>query len=118
MWFVEQFGAAIVGCIAGFFFSQALFHGYTKQKYGGWKVLVKNNDKLLTTRQVGPKKAEQVLDDVSDLAVFIKGVVSPYCHLSEDVISEKARETGLFKQLDKDKTWVVDISKNPTESHS
>lgn len=115
-WFLEQIAVSVLGCFVSVLCPVMLFYGYKKWKFSGWKVIVKDGDTVRTTRLVGPKKAEQVLDDTSDLSVFIKGVVSPYCrHLNEDVISDKSRESGLFKQLDKEKTWVVDIAKNPPD---
>lgn len=115
MWFLEQALSSFLGCIVGMIFSYLFFLFYTKQKFSGWKVVVKEGERECVKRNVGPKKAEQILDDQSDLSVFLKGIVSPYCNLKEDLMSEKARNTGLFQQRIQDKTWVIDISKNPIE---
>lgn len=84
-----------------------------KGQFTGWAVVVRKGDKVLCKRPVGRKKAEEVLDDATSLSVFIKGVVSPFCWLNEDVLSEKASKKGLFQVSFPGRTWTVDILKNP-----
>jgi hypothetical protein len=113
MWFLTQIAGWALGLACGFSFSQILALTYKSKKFGGWQLIVKNGDATLAIRLVGPKKAEELLDDPTTLGVFVKGVVSPFCWLNEDVLSEKGKTSGLFQVFTHQKTWLVDISKNP-----
>ena len=116
MWFLEQIAASVIGCIVGVVFPYIVFHAYTKRRFSGWKVVVKDKDAIRAERKVGPKKAEIILEDDAELSVFVKGIVSPFCTLNEDLLSERARDIGLFTRSDREKRLTVDISRNPSKT--
>ena len=84
-----------------------------RRTYGGWKVVVKNGDTILCTRPVGGRKAKEVMDDISTLSVFLKGIVSPFGWVNLDLVSDEAKNLGLFKEDKKAREWVIDLAHNP-----
>lgn len=103
----------LVSLIVAFTAVKALEALYKKRKYGGWTLIVQDaTGKVVTKRLVGMKKMEAVLDDESELSVFIKGVSSPFAWINIDPVT-KGREVGLLTILPKVKEISVDLSKNP-----
>ena len=84
-----------------------------KSKFSGWTVEVRRGEEILCCRPVGRRKTEEILDDSSTLSVYLKGLVSPFGWLNEDLLSQKAADSGLFRTQYANKKWVVDLSKNP-----
>jgi hypothetical protein len=106
---LKSAGGTILGIVVSF-----LFWKYQEwRRYGGWKVVVKNDQATLCVRPVGSRKVKEVMDDLSTLSVFLKGVVSPFGWLSLDLVSEEAKDRGLFYISVKGRAWVIDLSKNP-----
>ena len=87
-------------------------------KYKGWQAVIKNGSESLCTRNVGVRKAKELLDDETSLSVYIKGLCSPFGWLNADVVAEESRKSGLFGEDTKGKTWTVDLAKNPPKKKS
>lgn len=84
-----------------------------RRKFGGWTLRVLAPDGAVATeRLVGMKKMEQVLDDDSDLSVFVKGVASTFGWINLDPVV-KGREIGLLVVDKRQRLIVVDLTKNP-----
>lgn len=88
---------------------------YMRWKWGGWQVLVRHGDKLLSVRNLSPAKAKVILTDANDLSVYIKGMVSPHAWLNIDICSDLAKDSGLFHINKAEKKLSVDIAKNPPQ---
>lgn len=91
-------------------FAIFVWQRYKAYKFGGWAVSIRQAGKEIACRSVSAKKTEQVLDESSDLSVFIKGVVSPFAWLKADVLANN----GLLVVSHSQKLFVVDLDKNPT----
>lgn len=83
-----------------------------QKRYGGWHVIVTKKNAALVDRPISVRKAKEVLDESSELSVFIKGVVSPYARLNCDIL-DKVKYPGLLIQDDANRRFLVDLDKNP-----
>lgn len=104
----------IIKIIIGFMIARYLYEKFImKWLWGGWTISVRNNDKILVFQTIAPALFKRMKEDQRECSAYIKGVVSPYCWLNEDVLSEKAEKIGLIIKDKEQKSIVVDISKNP-----
>ncbi len=104
----------IIKFIIGYLIARWLVDGlYMKWRWGNWRVLIVDGDKELASRKITPTKAKTILKDDNDLAVYLKGVVSPHAWLGIDILSNEAKNTGLFTKDENEKKIIIDISKNP-----
>lgn len=95
-------------------------------RWGGWRLIVKRDDKVLTTRNVSSEFGRRIRTDGNELSVYVKGVVSPYEFLNIDICSEKAEQLGLIRHpvlgrfdLPRSKREiVVDLAKNPPKAQN
>ena len=94
-WLVSGLFQNLVWVVVGVFFVYFIRDRLEKWRYGGWVVLLKRGDKIILRRQVSHEKARDILDDASEKAVFLKGIVSPYARLNCDLI-EVGPEPGSF----------------------
>ena len=91
---------------------------YMRLKWGNWKIKVFSSDESSdfeeTERILLPKKAKEIINDMGEFSVYVKGVVaSTNTWLNVDIASDKAKEIGLTK-LDKTKREIcIDVHKNP-----
>lgn len=113
--------AALAGFLLAYFVRDRLFNPY---RFGGWRVRVLRGDKELTARDIGWRKAQAIADDVSELSVFLKGVVSPYAWVTCDIVAE-GQAVGLLRIDPKPKglffktrTYTIDVAKNPLPDKS
>lgn len=113
MFIIEQIVAWAIGVMMATAVNVFVQATIKERKFRGWCVKITKGSDLLCTRAVGTKKAEEVLDDASTLSVFVKGIASPFVWLNEDLVSDNARKSGLFWVDWNNKTWHVDILKNP-----
>ena len=101
----EAVGALLT--LALFFIGQKL---WKERKFGGWTVEVNDiNGQHVMSRPVGTKKTEEILDDLSTLSVFLKGLVSPFGWLKIDLVT-KGVELGALKIDNTKKQFVIDLS--------
>ena len=86
---------------------------YKRRKFGGWTAEIRDTEgSVVALRPIGSKKMEQVLDDDHELAVFVKGLSSPYGWLNCDVVTV-GRDIGLLIVDNKFKRVILNMSKNP-----
>jgi len=91
---------------------------FMKLRWGKWKIKVFSSDENSyfegTERILLPKKAKEIINDMGEFSVYVKGVVaSTNTWLNVDIASDKAKEIGLTK-LDKTKREIcIDVHKNP-----
>ena len=98
----------------GVLFAAFVKSGYDQWRYGGWRVLVTQNGQEEVNRPVSARKAEQVLEEPADLAVYLKGVASPYAWIRCDIISE-GKEIGLLTIDKAARRFIINLDRNPAE---
>ncbi len=94
-------------------FTSGIWRLYLKWRYGGWNVtLMKGKDPILT-RKVSINKARECLEDESEKAVFLKGIVSPYGRLTCDIIEEGLEKDGpnrgLLEEDKRSRKWIIHL---------
>lgn len=104
----------LIVVIAGVLFAYLIKNQYDKFRYGRYQVRVLKDDRELVNRPVSPRKTKEILDEPADLAVFLKGVVSPYGWIRCDIISE-GQEIGLLTIERQKREFVIDLDKNPDD---
>ena len=110
MWdFLEKF-TVILGI--GTFILSAYNALQFKMLYPGWRVVVLKEGRTLIDRQISAKKAKQISEDPADLITFLKGTVSPYAYLNQELYYEGQR-TGLLTIDRKSRQYIIDLDKNP-----
>lgn len=87
-------------------FAVLVWNRYKAYRFGGWHISIRQGGKEIARRAVSARKIEQILDEPSDMSVFVKGVVSPYGWLNTDVLDLIV----VCKSL---KLIEVDLDKNP-----
>jgi hypothetical protein len=112
-WFVSGLFQNFVWFLIGVVIVYIFWEGWKKRRYGRWVVILKRGGEIILRRQVSPEKVRDILDDASDKAVFLKGIVSPYDYLNCDII-EVGPRLGLFREDKKERQWVIDLDKNPS----
>lgn len=55
-----------------------------ERKYKDWQVKLMYRGNVLVTRSISGRKVAQIVEEPSDLAVYVKGVISPYGRLQCD----------------------------------
>lgn len=102
----------LVVTIAGVLFAFLIRRAYINWRYGRWQVILRKGGEIVLTRPVSAEKARVCLSDMSDKAVFLKGIVSPYSRLTVDIV-EKGPELGILSDDKNSRQWVIDLDKNP-----
>ncbi len=97
---------------AGVIFTYGIWRGYVAWRYGRWRVLVKQGEQTLVQRAISARKAKEIQEEPADLAVFLKGVTSPYAWITCDLI-EEGEKLGLLAIDRQQRCYIVDIAKNP-----
>ncbi|MBD3366411.1 hypothetical protein GF360_03695 [candidate division WWE3 bacterium] len=83
---------------------------WKKHRFGGWTVkVIRPDGSVGTIRPVGRKKMEEVLDDLTTMSVFLKGLVSPYGWLTIDLVTE-GREMDVLEIDHSSKQISVDLT--------
>lgn len=100
------------GVLLGIFVVDRFRRWCDRKRYGGWHVIVTKKGEALVDRPISIRKAKEVLDESSELSVFVKGVVSPYARLNCDIL-DKEKYPGLLIQDDANRRFLVDLDKNP-----
>jgi hypothetical protein len=113
-WIVSGLLQNLLWVIVGVVFVSFIRDRLEYWRYGRWVVILKRHEEVILCRQVSPEKAHDILDDASEKAVFLKGIVSPYAYLNCDII-EVGPGLGLFAEDRKTRRWVIDLDKNPAD---
>lgn len=104
----------LIVVVVGVLFAYGIKEQYNKWRYGRYRVRVLQNNQEVVNRPISPRKSQEILDEPADLAVFLKGVTSPYAWIKCDIIS-KGQEIGLLT-IDREKReFVINLDKNPVE---
>lgn len=109
--FVLNVGAQeILGTLFALALAAAVGKFWKDRHFAGWSVTVIGPDgQVATERNIGRKKMELLLDDDSDLSVFVKGLASPFGWLAIDLV-EKGREMGALVVDKSAKKITIDLS--------
>ena len=101
-----------IAVIAGILFVLIVQNQWIKFKYGGWRVVIVQDGDQKVSRDISPGKVREIQTETSELAVFLKGVASPYAWINCDII-EHGETSGLLI-IDKDKKcYTLNLDKNP-----
>jgi hypothetical protein len=111
-WVLSGLVQNVVWVVAAILFVQFVQKVYENRRYGGWRVIVQMNEKGLVDREISPGKLKEILEEPSEMSVFIKGVASPYAWINCDVLTEGKR-LGLFMEEREQRRLVIDLDKNP-----
>jgi hypothetical protein len=98
--------------VLGILFTQFVRRRSDKRRYGGWHVIIKEKGEIKVDRAISVRKAKEILDEPTDLSVFLKGIVSPYAKLNCDIIVE-GECLGLLIKDNVNRQFIVDLDKNP-----
>lgn len=108
--FVTEFVAVVFGLI----FVQGIQRIWDRWRFGRWRVILLKDGKEILNRQVSTGKAKEVLGEDAELAVFLKGIISPYDMLHCDLLME-GRQIGLLVEDKEARHFIVDLDKNPPQ---
>lgn len=109
---LESLLAEFIVVVAGVFFVLFVQKRWEKWKYGGWRVVITKTGSEILNRAISPRKLKEILDEDSDLAVFLKGVASPFEWINCDLLAE-GRERGLLVIEHTERRFILDLDKNP-----
>lgn len=94
---------------AGFFFGLILGWLLTKAwdyiqhwRHDGWHVVLRRNDETIIKRGVSPGKIMEIFEEPAEMAVFVKGVISPYGRIGRDPL-----ETAGFIERNNEKRQII-----------
>lgn len=104
--------ASFLAVVLGIAFTYLVRRQWEKRKYGDWRVVVRKHGKDEVDREISVDKAKEILHEPSELAVFLKGVASPYDWINCDIL-QKGVEVGLFVQDDQQRRLLIDLDHNP-----
>ena len=99
--------------VAGVLFAIFVRNRYIRWRYGGWKVVIKQDGEE-HERPITPEKAKEILDSDEELSVYLKGIASSYAWLNCDLITE-GRKRGMLVEDRKKKQYIIDMTKNPSK---
>lgn len=114
---MQNLVASFLAVVFGIAFTQLFRSRWNERKYGGWHVIIKENEAIKVRRAISVRKAKEILDEPADLSVFLKGIISPYAGLNCDIIEEGQRR-GLLIKDSVNRQFIVDLSKNPPGNES
>ncbi len=90
-------------------FTSVIWRFYLNRRYGGWTVTLTINGKTILTRKVSTNKARECLEDESEKAVFLKGIISPYGRLTCDII-EEGLKNSLLEEDKRSREWIIHLN--------
>lgn len=109
---IETLLQEIVVVIAGVLFAQFIYVWWVKYRYGGWRVIVWKREEEKLDREISPGKLKEIKEEPAELAVFLKGVASPYAWINCDLIKD-GEALGLLVIDPEKKTYTLNLDKNP-----
>lgn len=105
----------LVVIIAGVLFARFIYDRWVDWRYGNWRVIIHQNGKQIVARAISPRKQKEIHTEPADLAVFLKGVSSPYGWINCDII-EEGEQLGLLVVDHDARTYTLNLDKNPPKS--
>ncbi|MDD4650803.1 MAG: hypothetical protein PHQ34_01100 [Methanothrix sp.] len=109
--------ASFLAVVFGLAFTRIVRNRLNERKYGGWHVIIKENDAIKVDRPISVRKAKEIIEEPADLSVFLKGIASPYDTLNCDII-EEGECLGLLIRDTVNRQFIVDLGKNPPGKQS
>jgi hypothetical protein len=109
--------ASFLAVVFGIAFTRLVRNRLNERKYGGWHVIIKENDAIKVNRPISVRKAKEIIEEPADLSVFLKGIASPYDTLTCDIIQE-GECLGLLTKDIANRQFIVDLGKNPPRKGS
>ncbi len=107
----------LIVVIVGVLFAYGIKRQYDNWRYGRYRIRVIKNQQEKVNRPISPRKTQEILDEPADLAVFLKGVASPYGWIRCDILGE-GQDLGLLI-IDREKReFIIDLDKNPAAKNS
>lgn len=103
----------IVVITAGVLFAQFIYARWIKWRFGGWRVIVWQSGEEKLDRDISAPKLKEIQEEPAELAVFLKGVASPYAWINCDIIKDGEVRELLVIDLG-DKTYTLNLDNNPT----
>lgn len=100
--------------VLGVLFANYIQNFWRNKKYGGWHVQILSHQKTVVLREISSRKAQELIEEPADLAVFLKGVISPYAWIHCDLLT-KGKERGLLQINSEKRLYLIDLDKNPVE---
>ena len=104
----------VIAVIAGIGFVLLIQNQWIKLKYGGWKVEIWKKGACKLSREISPEKLKEIQSEAAELAVFLKGVASPYGWFNCDIIAD-GETLGLLTIQQQSKKYIIDFDKNPSQ---
>ena len=109
--FVQTVLAEVIVVIFGILVVQTVQKCIDKRRFSNWHVVIQKENKTILTREISYGKLKQIQLDPSDLAVFLKGVASPYTWIKCDII-EEGEKLGFLKINRTKKTYTLNLDKD------
>jgi hypothetical protein len=104
--------ASFLAVVFGITFTYLVRRQWDRRRYGGWRVIVLKKGVTEVNREISVEKAKEILHEGSELAVFLKGVASPYGWINCDILQKGVAEKLLVRDDQKRLLWI-DLDRNP-----
>lgn len=104
--------ASFFGVIFGVLVLQRYQRGQDEKKFGNWTVIVKRPGEKDVKRCIPIERAKLVLDDDSELSVYLKGIASPFGWINCDLVTEGVENKMLVRD-NEHRTFIIDYACNP-----
>ena len=109
---VQNLVASFLAVVFGIAFTYFIRRRWDEEHYGGWRVHVWRKGIKEVDRAISVGKAKEILQESSELSVFLKGVASPYGWINCDIL-QKGIEEKLFVRDDPKRLLTIDLDRNP-----
>jgi len=111
----QNLAASFLAVVIGIAFTYLVRRQWDEWKYGRWRVVILKAGQTAVDRAISVEKTKQILNEPSELSVFLKGVASPYGWINCDILDE-GRKRGLLIEDHVKRVLTVDLDKNPKQS--
>lgn len=116
-WIISGLVQNFIWMIVAILVVQTVQNWIDKRRYGRWRVIVRQQGMELVNREISPGKFKEIINEPSEMSVFIKGVASPYAWINCDVLTE-GKDLKLFVDEPENRCLIIDLDKNPTEKNT
>jgi hypothetical protein len=110
----EVLKSEFIAVVAGIIFVQVVQRIWDRWRFGKWKVILVKNGEEFLEREISTGKSKEILGEDAELAVFLKGVISPYAWVTCDLL-KKGREINLLVEDKKARRFIVNLDYNPKQ---
>lgn len=108
---IQAILAELIAVIFGILVVQTVQKCIDKIRYSNWHVIIQKDNTTILTREISCSKLKQIQLEPSDLAVFLKGVASPYTWIKCDII-EEGDKLGFLIVDRSQKTYTLNLDKD------